>query len=197
MKVGAARALGALLAVVALSNAACGQRAGEINAVGTGLRVLPRVVVVPGPLAARPAIFTPPPVASSPAAGGRIVIPKIGLDLPTYEGVDAWTLRFGPGHWETTAEPGQVGNTTFAGHRTTFTRPFHDIDQLEPGDEVIFVTATGTFTYRVTDSFVVSDHDSWIADPTDTPTFTIFACHPKGSERERYVVKGEMVTTAL
>ena len=129
----------------------------------------------------------------SPLANGRITVSSIGLDVETFEGVDDFTLRYGPGHWEATARPGEVGNTTFAGHRTTFTRPFLDIDRLRAGDDVIFTTAAGVFTYRVTDYYVVGDTDTWIAEPTDTPTFTLFACHPKGSERQRYVVKGELV----
>lgn len=128
-----------------------------------------------------------------PQATGRIVIPKIGVDLETYEGVDQWTLRFGPSWWDVTARPGDVGNTTFAGHRTTFTRPFYDIDRIAVGDEVTFTTAAGVFTYRATSSFVVEETAVWIAEPTDTPTFTLFACHPKGSERQRYVVKGDLV----
>ena len=35
----------------------------------------------------------------------------------------------------------------------------------------------------------------WIADSTDTPTFTIFACNPKHSAKQRYVVKGKLVNS--
>ncbi|HVF08336.1 MAG TPA: class E sortase, partial [Actinomycetota bacterium] len=103
------------------------------------------------------------------------------------------TIDRGPSHWPGTAEPGDVGNTVFPGHRTTNTRPFFNIDQLRNGDQVIFVRAGGRFTYEVTETFTVYPDETWIADPTDTPTFTIFACHPKGSAKQRYVAKGRLV----
>lgn len=144
-------------------------------------------------LPARPPARVARRAAARPVAQGRVVIPAIGVDVETYAGVDDATLRFGPGWWDVTARPGEVGNTTFAGHRTTYTRPFYDIDRIKAGDEVRFVNDTGVYTYRATHAFVVDDTAVWIAEPTDTPTFTLFACHPKGSERQRYVVKGELV----
>ena len=128
------------------------------------------------------------------ASNSRIDIPKIGLSHPTFEGIDLRTINRGPSHWPGTAMPGEPGNTVFPGHRTTYTRPFWDIDKLVPGDEVIFTTPAGRFTYVVTETLVVGARDTWITDPTEQPTFTIFACHPKGSARQRYVVKGALVS---
>lgn len=209
MKAGGARVRPALMAVIALFVAACGET--SHTAMGATLRVVPPpedvpVAMLPAaapetdlvepspPPAVAPARVGSPPrrARRAPTARGRIMIPSIGVDLETYEGVDDWTLRFGPSHWDVTARPGQKGNTTFAGHRTTYTRPFHDIDLIRPGDEVIFVNHTGTYTYKATHAFVVEETDVWIAEPTETPTFTLFACHPKGSERQRYVVKGDL-----
>jgi LPXTG-site transpeptidase (sortase) family protein len=128
---------------------------------------------------------------------GHIEIPKLGLSHPTYEGISLAVINHGPSHWPGTAEPGARGNTVFPGHRTTYTRPFFDIDKLVAGDDVIFTTPQGRFTYQVTETFVVGSRDTWIVDPTDEPTFTIFACHPKGSARQRYVVKGRLVSDPL
>ena len=36
--------------------------------------------------------------------------------------------------------PGQIGNMVIAGHRTSHDKAFRHIDQLVPGDEVIFTT---------------------------------------------------------
>ena len=130
--------------------------------------------------------------ASSPT--NRIDIPAIGLSHATYEGIDLATINRGPSHWPGTALPGERGNTVFPGHRTTYTRPFLDIDKLRSGDEVIFTSAAGRFTYHVTETFVVGPNDTWIVERTEEPTFTIFACHPKGSARQRYVVKGALVS---
>jgi sortase A len=128
-----------------------------------------------------------------PTPTGRITIPSIGLNHLTYEGIELSTIDYGPSHWPGTAMPGQVGNTVFPGHRVTHDHPFFDIDLINIGDQVIFTNDTGRYTYQVTDHFVVDDEEMSIANPTDTPTFTIFACHPKHSAQQRYVVKGKLV----
>jgi sortase (surface protein transpeptidase) len=58
---------------------------------------------------------------------------------------------------------------------------------------VIFTTASGRFTYKVTQTLIVGARDVWVVNPTPDATFTIMACHPKGSARQRYVVKGTLV----
>jgi len=126
---------------------------------------------------------------------GRIEIPKINLDHPIFEGVDETVIHWGPGHWPGSAMPGKVGNSVFAGHRVTHTRPFYDIDLLTPGDQIIVHTADGTFTYRVTGHQIVTAKDTWIVNPTPTATITIFACHPKHSAAQRYVVHGDLVAS--
>lgn len=155
----------------------------------------------PVPVGARPARApsTPAPAAvnsKGPQPTGQIDIPAIGLSHATYEGVELSILNYGPGHWPGTAMPGEPGNTVFPGHRTTYSRPFWDIDKLVVGDRVVFTTPAGRFTYRVDQTLIVDDEDTWIITQTKEPTFTIFACHPKGSARQRYVVKGGLVETA-
>jgi sortase A len=135
--------------------------------------------------------------SGAPASTGRIEIPAIGLNALTYEGVDLGTLAYGPGHWPGTPLPGHTGNTVFPGHRTTHSRPFWDIDKLVPGNEVTFTTPEGRFTYKVTERLIVSSTDTWVVNNTSDPTFTILACHPKGSARQRVVVKGALVSAPV
>lgn len=119
---------------------------------------------------------------------GRIAIPKIGLDTELEQGIRLTTLDRGPGHWPGTAMPGQVGNVVVAAHRTSHGAEFRHLDSLAPGDEVVFSTSDGTFTYQVTGTQIVTPDALWITDPTDTPTATLFACHPLGSTAKRIVV---------
>jgi len=119
---------------------------------------------------------------------GRISIPTIGLDSELHDGIRLTTLDRGPGHWPGTAMPGQIGNVVVAAHRTSHGAEFRHLDSLAPGDEVIFSTADGTFTYLVTGTQIVTPDSLWITDPTDTPTATLFACHPLGSTAKRIVV---------
>jgi len=134
------------------------------------------------------------PMVPEPAFG-MIVIPRINLVHPIFEGIDETAIHWGPGHWPGSALPGQRGNTVFAGHRVTHTRPFLDIDLLVPGDQIIFHLATGTYTYEVTDHIIVYPQDTWIANRTPDPTVTIFGCHPKHRATQRYVVRGKLISS--
>lgn len=134
------------------------------------------------------------PMVPHPAFG-MVVIPKIGLVHPLFEGIEEAVIHWGPGHWPGSPLPGNRGNSVFAGHRVTHTRPFLDIDRLAPGDKMVFHLATGTHTYEVTDHLIVGPQDVWITNQTAEPTVTLFACHPKHSAKQRYVVRGKLVAS--
>lgn len=124
---------------------------------------------------------------------GRIVIPKIGVDMEMYEGIRLTTLDYGPGHWPGSAMPGQAGNVVVGGHRTSKHKVFRDVDQLVAGDEIIFRDAAGEHVYQVSRIEIVDPSAVWIIDPTETPTATLFACHPPGSTAQRIVVFADLV----
>jgi sortase A len=146
----------------------------------------PTTTIPPPP---RPARVPTNPYANEPLVEiGSIEIPKIGLNHRVFRGISLRTIDHGPSHWPGTAVPGQVGNAVFAGHRVTHSKPFRNIDQLVPGDEVIFTVDNVRSTYLVTGSEVVTPKALHIVDQTQTPTATLFACHPPGSARFRYVV---------
>ena len=146
------------------------------------------------------AVELPAPVAAPADDGSReprvdlgtIEIPRIGLARPMLEGIRLTTLDNGPGHWPGTAMPGELGNVVVAGHRVSHNADFRDIDELQPGDEVIFSTSAGRHVYRVSSTEIVLPDAIWIVDQTPAPTATLFACHPPGSTRERIVVHLEL-----
>jgi sortase A len=119
---------------------------------------------------------------------GTIEIPKLGLTHVLFEGITLTTLNKGPGHWPGTALPSQDGNVVVAGHRVTHTRPFRHIDQMGPGDEVIFTIGSGRHTYTFVRNEIVPPTGMHIVQQTPAKTATIFACHPPGSARFRFVV---------
>jgi len=125
---------------------------------------------------------------------GTIEIPKIGLVHPIYEGISLNSIDLGPSHWPGTAFPGEAGNAVFAGHRVTHTHPFLRINELVPGDAVIFTVGGLRSVYDVTGSQVVRPSETWIADQTSTPTATLFGCHPPHSATYRYVVHLALVS---
>ena len=125
---------------------------------------------------------------------GTIEIPKIGLVHEIYHGITMRNINLGPSHWPGTPFPGEGGNTVFAGHRVTHSHPFRNIHLLANGDEIIFTINGVRTVYRVNGNRIVTPKQVEIINPTPTPTVTMFACHPPGSARFRYVVTGDLVT---
>ena len=149
----------------------------------------PVTTAPPAPAAVAPVRPPKNPYVAEPLVQiGSIEIPKIGLTHPIFEGISLRTIDHGPSHWPGTALPGEVGNAVFAGHRVTHSHPFRNIDQLAAGDEVIFTINEVRSTYVVSGSEVVSPKALHIVDQSPTPTATLFACHPPGSARFRFVV---------
>ena len=124
----------------------------------------------------------------------RIKIPAIGLDTVVVEGITPSALRAGAGHYPQTALPCDGGNVGIAGHRTTYGRPFGNLDQLKPGDTIELTTPIGGCVYQVSKApFVVSPTDLSVIDPTGERSLTLTTCHPKGSAAQRLVVRGTWV----
>jgi sortase A len=137
-----------------------------------------------------------------------ISIPAIGLK-PTVvvEGTGASALRAGVGHYPATPLPGEEGNVAIAGHRTTYGKPFADLDRLRPGDEIRLVTPLATYIYRVVErrpgaQRVTGGAGGYVVDKSDFSPLaqgpgrmlTLSTCHPKGSARQRLIVKAELIT---
>ncbi|MFZ0161420.1 MAG: class E sortase [Kineosporiaceae bacterium] len=131
-------------------------------------------------------------------------VPRFGRDWqrPVLEGTAPRELDQGVGHYRGTALPGQVGNVAIAGHRTTYGRPFRNIDRLVIGDAIVVETATGWYTYRVTGHRVVAPRESEVVagnpdDPAAAPVramLTLTSCHPVYSAERRWVVHAVLDT---
>ena len=129
----------------------------------------------------------------------RIEIPAIDVDTIVVEGTTPAALRAGAGHYPRTALPGEPGNVAIAGHRTTYGRPFNQMDDLKPGDKIILTTPIGKHTYEVTSQpWVVSPEDwSPIQDFDEGGTFlTLTSCHPEGSAAYRIIVRAEFTESS-
>lgn len=133
---------------------------------------------------------SPPPEGS---AVGIITIPKLGLDKAIVEGTGTADLRQGPGHYRGTPLPGQPGNASIAGHRTTYGAPFSRLNDLVPGDPVMVTTSQGTFRYDVSRSLVVEPSDVSVVAPTATDELTLTTCTPRYSASHRLIVQASLV----
>ena len=124
----------------------------------------------------------------------RVRIPAIDVDVVVVEGITPSALRAGAGHYPQTPLPCEAGNMAIAGHRTTYGKPFGNIDRLKPGDVIEVTTPIGGCVYQVSrPPFVVPPTDITVLDATTDRSITLTTCHPRGSAAERLIVRGTWV----
>lgn len=120
----------------------------------------------------------------------RIKIPALGVNIVVVQGTTESALQAGAGHYTNTPLPCEAGNVAIAGHRTTYGKPFTNLDRLKPGDTIELDTPIGGCVYQVVQSpFVVSPSDVSVLAASTARTLTLTTCNPKGSAAQRLVVK--------
>ena len=147
----------------------------------------------------------------------RIKIPAIGVDVVVVEGTGADALRAGAGHYRDTALPCENSTVGIAGHRTTYGRPFANLDLLKPGDTITLETPVGSCTYQVLPpppphkandangaDFIIAPTEIDVIGPPATARagenppqaglLTLTTCHPKGSASKRLIVQAALVS---
>jgi sortase A len=135
-------------------------------------------------------------------AFGRIIVPRLGLNMVVIEGTSEGDLQKGPGHYNArsgrrTSVPGLGGVIAIAGHRTTYLHPFRHIDALRPGDGITLVMPYGTFRYRVYYHRVVDSREWRILRPRPFEKLVLTACHPLYSASHRFVVYARLKSQAF
>ncbi len=146
------------------------------------------------------------PVIPAPPAEtellGRLLVPRFGADynFGIYGGTSrARTLdKLGIGVYDNSKMPGEVGNFSMAGHRTTWGKPFNQIDKLQLGDAIVVETPDGWYTYRFrTLEYVKPSATDVLLDVPQAPEsqtgerfITLTACSPLYSLAERIVAYG-------
>lgn len=135
----------------------------------------------------------------------RIEIPAIGVNTIVVEGTTPNALKAGAGHYRSTPLPGQQGNVAIAGHRTTYGRPFNKIDGLKPGQRIVLTTPVGRYTYSIIKppkavgnspypaAWITHPFDWSVAAKTKGNYVTLTTCHPKGSARQRLIVRAKLM----
>ncbi len=136
-----------------------------------------------------PAPETLPSVPTGQAID-HLEIPAIGVNKFVVEGTAERDLSEGPGHYEGTALPGEIGNVGIAGHRTTYGAPFFRLGELKAGDQILITDLSGhTWVYKVSQApVVVSPSDVAVLDPTPFAQLTLTTCNPIFSATSRLVV---------
>jgi sortase A len=139
---------------------------------------------------------TPSVVQAAPNIAFAIRVPRLNYFAAVRQGVSLDVLFAGPGHYPTTAMPGQVGNVGVAAHNTYWIA----FGVLKPGDLVILETRYGSFTYRIYDSLIVSPTDTHVLAPTTDHRLTLTTCWPLWAgalATKRLVFQAEQISPAV
>ena len=146
-----------------------------------------------------------PPILPHPADAEKFAImriPRFGADYAKDIAggtTRARTLdRIGIGLYTQSKMPGEIGNLSLAGHRTTWGKPFNQLDKLKLNDAIVVETPVGWYTYRFrtleyvkpTQVDVLDDVPQMPAQQTGERYITLTACSPLYSLAERIVAYG-------
>ena len=148
------------------------------------------------------AATTKNPAAPGANLVGRLYIPKFDKEWVVVDGVQPDDIRYAPGHYPESADPGEVGNFSVAGHRIK--KIFWRLDELKDGDVIGVETRTNWYVYRVYDQQIVKPSAVEVVAPVPgkpkaKPTkalLTLTTCNPKYNNYQRLIVHAELVATS-
>jgi sortase A len=123
---------------------------------------------------------------------GRIVVPRLGLNMILVNGTDHDSLKKGPGRDLRTYMPGEGQLIYIAGHRTTYLAPFAHIDSMHRGDLITIEVPYGSFVYRVFRKKIVASDDLAVLRSHGREVVVLQACHPRFFATHRYLVYGRL-----
>jgi sortase A len=167
----------------------------------------------PTPVAELPPTNTPVPTLPppQPANGGptRIVIKSVGIDTPVVpigwsvieqngREYSVWDVADYVAGWhETSAPPGQAGNTVLSGHHNIKGEVFRYLVDVQEGDEVDLYVGNTVYQYYVEQKLIVKEkgepievrrqNAQWIA-PTNDTRVTLVTCWPYTNNTHRVIV---------
>jgi sortase A len=121
-------------------------------------------------------------------AMGRMTIPSLGTSYLLVQGTDPASLELGPGHYPSTALPGEGRTVAVAGHRTTFLAPFRHLDALRRGERIVVTMPYARFLYVVQHRRVVAPTAWSITRNVGYDRLVLSACDPLFSAARRLVV---------
>ncbi|MBN2026345.1 MAG: class E sortase [Actinobacteria bacterium] len=138
-------------------------------------------------------LLGPPLSFETPA---YIRIPVVEIEEEVREGSDIeeelyTILSMGPVHLTHTGFPGWPGNCVISGHRTTKTRPFNRLDELQPGDLVYIENPRGIYEYQVYELRYIDPAENVTLQTEDT-ILTLTTCAPEGDATLRLIVRAEL-----
>lgn len=128
---------------------------------------------------------------------GRLVVPKLAINLPVYAGTAEVVLQKGVGHLEGTSLPvgGNNTHTVLTAHRgLPEARLFSELDQLVVGDKFYIHNVEGVLAYQVDQVKVIDpgNFSDLLIDPGHDYA-TLLTCTPYMINSHRLIVRGHRV----
>lgn len=121
------------------------------------------------------------------------------LDIPDYsirgqiaEGTDEETLKNYIGKFQTSVDPGQIGNFCLAAHNNIYTELFRDLHKVQIGTKIRIVTKTNEYIYTVTSKETVDPSRTDVLLGGNKREITLITCTQAATKR--IVVKGELTS---
>jgi sortase A len=113
--------------------------------------------------------------------------------------VSSWIVpdSFAAGWHSTSALPRDAGNTVLNGHHNINGEVFRDLEDLQPGDEIIIQTGDKTHHYAVTERHILEEkyqsaevrrQNAQFIMPTDDRRLTLVTCWPYTNNTHRLVI---------
>lgn len=146
--------------------------------------------------------FTTPQVTATENNTNRIVIEKIGVDIPFHTGGPE-ALEKGAWHrFPERGDPEKGGNFILSAHRfqlgvtpqqTRAKSPFYNLDKLEKGDKITIKYNNLTYTYEVEEKYDVERTAVEIEAPSDAHKLTLYSCSLKGEKDGRIVLEAKQI----
>lgn len=152
----------------------------------------------------------PPLQLEIPPTENRIIIPKLGKNIPIMEtaGINRYSknwdelekdilrdLKDGVVHYPGTAQPGQKGNVVITGHSSyypwdegKYKDVFALLGELEENDEIIVYHDQNKYFYRVKEKREIEADDIEILQQPDEYRLTLMTCTPLGTNLRRLIV---------
>jgi sortase A len=119
---------------------------------------------------------------------GKLEVPRIGISVMVFQGLEKGTLLVGAGHVPGTPLPGAEGNVAIAAHRDTF---FRKLEGIMTGDSIQFATVRGTYEYVVDSTEIVDPENTQVMESRARPELTLITCYPfyfVGAAPKRFIV---------
>lgn len=106
----------------------------------------------------------------------RLRVPAADIDLYVLSDASGRSLAFGPGFWNGSAAPGDIGNTIIAAHRDTH---FSFLQHATAGQQILLQTMDGReHRYRLIETRVLDSRHERILLDADRPILTLLTCYP-------------------